>query len=309
MGVSKQHRIRFFDPDKHFKCGSKPCNIIIIGKRNSGKTTIVASLAQALKSIPYGVCCSCTEDANSYWSNHIPETFIHGEYTEDITKNLIEMQRREVQKVGKENVKPCFAIYDDIMYDTSFVRHKSTRQLFMNGRHFKISLLLTAQYCMDLPPGLRTNIDYVFILKDPSKKNRQRLFDNFAGIFPTFESFCDCLDKTTENYECMVIDNTSNSNDLADSIYYYKGVPGIQFKMGCKDFRKFNVSKEVAPKSGGKEKRHKRHKKKRRRETSASSPERPKKERALRSSSKRHTFALPGAAPFKFAAASRKIPP
>lgn len=236
---SEVHNIDFFDAEKKLEGGGKPCTILIIGKRNSGKTTVVASLARILRHIPYGVCCSCTEDANSYWSNHIPPVFIHGEYNETITQNLIEMQRRQVQKVGKENVSPCFAIYDDIMYDTSFARQKSTRELFMNGRHFKISLLLTAQYCMDLPPALRTNIDFVFILKDPIRKNRQRLYDNFAGIFPKFEDFCDALDQTTESYECMVIDNTTNSNKLTDQVFYYKGTPNEKFHMGCKAYRRF----------------------------------------------------------------------
>lgn len=233
------HEIRFFDVEERLGSGSKPCTILIIGKRNSGKTTVVASLAKVLRKIPYGVCCSCTEDANSYWSKHIPGLFIHSEYTEEITQNLIEMQRKQMQEVGQDKVQPCFAIYDDIMYDASFARQKTTRELFMNGRHFKISLLLTAQYCMDLPPALRTNIDFVFILKDPIKKNRQRLHDNFAGIFPTFDSFCEALDQTTENYECMVIDNTTNSNKLSDIVYYYKGTPNEEFKMGCKDYRRY----------------------------------------------------------------------
>jgi energy-coupling factor transporter ATP-binding protein EcfA2 len=253
------HEIFFFDAEKKLQGGKKPCTILIIGKRNSGKTTVVASLARCLRHVPYGVCCSCTEDANAYWSNHIPGRFIHGEYTEDITQNLIEMQRRQAQKVGQDNVQPCFAIYDDIMYDASFARQKTTRELFMNGRHFKISLLLTAQYCMDLPPALRTNIDYVFILKDPIRRNRQRLYENFAGIFPTFESFCDALDQTTENYECMVIDNTTNSNKISDIVFYYKGKPNEQFKMGCREYRMFGIpceddAKKKPPKNGRKHK-------------------------------------------------------
>lgn len=259
MSGGKQHRIRFFDAEKKLD-GKKPCTILIIGKRNSGKTTIVASLAKVLRNIPYGVCCSCTEDANAFWANHIPEVFIHSEYTEDISKNLIEMQRRQAKSAGRDNVSPCFAIYDDMMYENSFVRQKTTRELFMNGRHFKISLLLTAQYCMDLPPGLRTNIDYVFILKDPIMRNRKRLWENFAGIFPTLDSFCDCLDKTTEDYECMVVDNTTNSNQLTDSIFYYKGVPNEKFKMGSKAFRKFGKS----PSADKKAKRKKRHRRRRR---------------------------------------------
>ena len=35
----------------------------------------------------------------------------------------------------------------------------------MNGRHYKILFILTMQYALGIPPNLRTNIDYVFILR------------------------------------------------------------------------------------------------------------------------------------------------
>ena len=41
------------------------------------------------------------------------------------------------------------------------------RLLFMNGRHWKIILIITMQYPLGIPPNLRTNIDYVFILREP----------------------------------------------------------------------------------------------------------------------------------------------
>ena len=46
------------------------------------------------------------------------------------------------------------------------------RGIFMNGRHWRITFMLTMQYCMDLPPDLRTNIDFVFILRKYNWKSR-----------------------------------------------------------------------------------------------------------------------------------------
>ena len=65
---------------------------------------------------------------------------------------------------------------------------------------------------MGIPPNLRTNIDYVFILREPYIANRKRIYENYAGMFPTFESFCQVMDQCTENYECLVIDNNVKSN-------------------------------------------------------------------------------------------------
>ena len=66
-------------------------------------------------------------------------------------------------------------------------------------------LIITMQYPLGIPPNLRTNIDYVFILREPYMTNRKRIWENYASMFPTLESFCSVMDQTTENYECLVI--------------------------------------------------------------------------------------------------------
>ena len=45
--------------------------------------------------------------------------------------------------------------------------------------------------------------NYVFILREPYITNRKRIYENYAGMFPTFESFCQVMDQCTENYECF----------------------------------------------------------------------------------------------------------
>ena len=129
------------------------------------------------------------------------------------------------------------------------------RLLFMNGRHWKIMLVITMQYPLGIPPNLRTNIDYVFILREPYITNRKRIYDNYAGMFPTFESFCQVMDQCTENYECLVINNNAkkviagdvlfngsigrtdlpqgNHKDLIDSIHKHLLVLDDSFTVHC----------------------------------------------------------------------------
>lgn len=85
-------------------------------------------------------------------------------------------------------------------------------------------------------PTLRTNIDYVFILREPYIANRKRIYDNYAGMFPTFESFCQVMDQCTENYECLVINNNSKSNKLQDQVFWYKADNHNDFRLGSKEF-------------------------------------------------------------------------
>ena len=52
----------------------------------------------------------------------------------------------------------AFVILDDCLFDASWTRDKMMRLLFMNGRHWKIMLVITMQYPLGIPPTLRTNI-------------------------------------------------------------------------------------------------------------------------------------------------------
>jgi len=129
------------------------------------------------------------------------------------------------------------------LWDNGWAKDKMMRLLFMNGRHWKIMTVITMQYPLGVPPNLRTNIDYVFILREPYLTNRRRIYENYAGMFPTFESFCQVMDQCTENYECLVIDNNAKSNKLQDQIYWYKADPHDDFKLGSKEF--WEISRDL----------------------------------------------------------------
>ena len=53
-------------------------------------------------------------------------------------------------------------------------------------------------------------------------------------MFPTLESFCAVMDSTTENYECLVINNNAKSNKLTDQIFWYKAENHGNFRLGSK---------------------------------------------------------------------------
>ena len=144
----------------------------------------------------------------------------------------------------KSTIDPrAFVILDDCLYDATWTKDKMMRLLFMNGRHWKIMLIITMQYPLGIPPNLRTNIDYVFILREPYIANRKRIWENYAGMFPTFESFSQVMDQCTENFECLVINNNAKSNKLQDQIFWYKAEHHADFKLGSKEF--WELSKDL----------------------------------------------------------------
>lgn len=235
---------------KKFDMSSIPDDkvVVFIGKRETGKSFLVRDMLYYHQDIPVGTVISGTEGANSFYSSIMPSLFIHGEWREDIVNNYIKRQKKVVKAMKSDeangrqtNIDPrAFFILDDCLYDNSWVKNKDIRALFMNGRHYKSMFIITMQYALGIPPNLRTNIDYVFILRENIGANRKRLYEQYAGMFPSLEVFNQVMDQCTENYECLVINNNSKSNKLDEQVYWYKADSHEDFKVCHPSFWKYH---------------------------------------------------------------------
>ena len=218
--------------------------IVVIGKKDTGKSFLVKDiLFHAQNAFPVGTVISGTEVANEFFQHMVPSKLIHDKYKPDIVMNVIKRQlaiktKRNQDKNssgGNSHVDPrAFLILDDCLYDSSWIREESTRYVFMNGRHIDLMTIITMQYPLGVTPNLRTNVDFIFILRETMIGNRKRIYENYAGMFPTFEMFCHFMDQCTENYECLVICNGVASNKLDDQVFWYKASDHPPFKM-CDD--------------------------------------------------------------------------
>ena len=225
--------------------------IVLIGKRDTGKSFLVRDLLFYQQDIPIGTVISGTEEGNGFYGKMVPRLFIHNEYNTAIIENILKRQRavlrqvkQEMEKYRRSTIDPrAFVILDDCLYDSSWAKDKLMRLLFMNGRHWKVMLVITMQYPLGIPPNLRTNIDYVFILRENYIANRRRIYENYAGMFPTFEAFCQVMDQCTEEFECLVIFNNCKSNKLQDQVFWYKADAHGDFRLGSRDF--WEMSKDM----------------------------------------------------------------
>jgi hypothetical protein len=229
-------RIRF-DPKK-----SQGPVIVLIGKRGTGKSFLVRDLLYHHQNLKVGAVMSGTEMGNGFYESLLPKCMIHKEYDSNIIEKLLERQKHVMKAIKKQKQVygrqlpdydgRIFCILDDCLYDDRWTRDKLMRMLFMNGRHWKIMLIITMQYPLGVPPSLRTNIDYVFILRESIRKNRKKIWENYAGMFETFDFFEKVMLQCTENYECLVIANDTNSNKLSDQVFWYKASQHGDFRLG-----------------------------------------------------------------------------
>jgi hypothetical protein len=226
--------LKKFDPSKI----ASDSVVVFIGKRNTGKSYCMKDILNYHRDIPVGVVVSPTERANGYFEKFIPKMLIYDECEENTLKKYLDRQisittekKREQKKFGNSKIDArSFLILDDCLYDKRWINNINIRSIFMNGRHYKIFFLITMQHALGLPPVLRNNIDYIFIFRNNILKEKQKIYDNYAGMFPTFEAFNQVMNQTTENFECLVIDNKVQSNKLEDQVFWYKA-SDTNFKM------------------------------------------------------------------------------
>jgi hypothetical protein len=216
--------------------------MVIIGKKDTGKSFLVRDiLFNTQQCFPVGTVISATEVANEFFQHMVPSKFIHDKYRPEIVQNVIKRQATIKDKRNKDKVARggsssidtrAFLILDDCLYDAkAWMNEDSTKFVFMNGRHIDLTTMITMQYPLGIGPNLRTNVDFIFILRENITRNRRIIYENYAGMFPTFEMFCQFMDQCTENYECLVICNNVSSNRLEDQVFWYKAADHPPFKL------------------------------------------------------------------------------
>jgi len=213
--------------------------VVFIGKRKTGKSFLIRDLLYHKRSFPISTVISATENANGFYSEMIPSIFIHNKFSDELVGNVLKRQELVVGQ-NKDRKKQGAPLVDDrmvfVMDDmmaakNSWIRSENVSAMFCNGRHYRCLFMLTLQYVMGIPPDLRNNVDYVFLLRENIHKSRKKLYDNWAGMFPKFPMFESVLNECTQNHECIVIKNNALSNNIEECVFWYKAEPHPNFNV------------------------------------------------------------------------------
>jgi hypothetical protein len=224
-------------------------SIVMVAKRGSGKSYVCRAILRHFASIPCGLIIAPTDKMNCFYGNFFPDSYIHYDYKSVIIEKLLFRQDKMIEKEqekkrqGKHLDPRAFIVMDDCLSKKgSWMRDQPIQDLLFNGRHFKLMYILTMQYPLGITPELRSNFDYIFLLAEDFVSNLKRLYDNYAGMFPTFDMFRQVFVQLTANFGSMVIANRGAREHFLQKIFYYKA-PAISDDemrrcMGC---RQFNV--------------------------------------------------------------------
>jgi hypothetical protein len=225
--------------------------IAMIAKRASGKSYLTKELLFHMRDIPTAIAISKTEKLNKFYTEFIPDLYIYDDYSSSILDKIyqrqeqIEMDNQKRKKEGKkEKDGRLILIMDDCMSSKgAWVKEPQIAELFFNGRHYKMSFILTMQFSLGIPPEMRSNFDFIFLLAEDFINNRKRLYEHYAGMFPDFNTFSQVFLDLTENYGCMVINNRIHSKDITEKVFWYRAKETPNFTIGSRNYKKYHDKK------------------------------------------------------------------
>jgi len=228
-------KIKEFDMDEMMS----DATVLLLGRRRTGKSWLARDILYHHRKIPAGIVFSGTEAVSPFFGDFIPDSFIHNEYKPELIEEMMARQCRKIREAkdsgksdtGKTRANNRFILLDDLQHDAAtWKKDKTIKSIFFNGRHFNYLFIVTLQYQMGITPELRSNLDYIFIFKESSIKNKKKMYEDYAGVIPTFEYFCNILDSCTEDHKCLVIKTSGTC--FEDSVFYYKSKPRMNFRIG-----------------------------------------------------------------------------
>lgn len=151
------------------------------------------------------------------------------------------LEKVETKKKQGKRVDPrSILIMDDCLAQKkSWSKDESIMIILMNGRHYQITYVLTMQTPLGIPPDLRLNFDYVFLLREISAINRVKLMANFASMLSPIDKFEAIFSQCTADNSVMLVDNRTTSPKLCDQVYWFKAKER-KFTFGNKEFKEMH---------------------------------------------------------------------
>ena len=170
MDRSSLH-LNHFNPSKQL---SDCFNMVVLGHKHTGKSTLMRDMLDRLHvaGYPRMVVFSGTEEGNDFFQRSVPKAYIHHGMDLEVLRKIVDVQRKIVgsckEAEGKLGHPPdvdtrLVIILDDLMYKSHMTRTELFGELFMNGRHWRITIILSCQYVMLLDTACRANMDYLFV--------------------------------------------------------------------------------------------------------------------------------------------------
>lgn len=175
-------------------------NILIIGKRCSGKTTLAEKcLMEIDKKEPFKL-------TNSWGRTTIPQIPTNLQYLEYYSLDLENFYHVH-QKSRRGLQDNSLLLFDDNDWAQVSKNHIFQNYIF-NGNHMKATLIYTSQSGLELSPSLRNNFDYIFTFKDITHNGQKKLYDRYFNNIASYSLFRNIFVYYTLSQYSFIVNDT-----------------------------------------------------------------------------------------------------
>lgn len=201
---------------------------LILGKRNTGKTVLTIDICFHRQAMEFGIAFAGSIGSELEFARFLPSTFIYGSFSDEVLRAFWEKVKSLNRKAARngEKMVDCFLILDDTGFDKSMWQSKSLIEIMQNGRHYNLTLIICMQYGKALHPNMRSQIDYLFVLKEKSPEMLDKIYSCFCGgHFQDKHLFRAVLNQCTRDYRALVVKNADvieGDGEFDGGIYFYK---------------------------------------------------------------------------------------
>jgi hypothetical protein len=190
--------------------------ICLIGKKGTGKSWIITNIIDNLNItdtfLENTLIISPKEKTSNFYSQLYKKAKIIYKFDEKVVEEYFYKR------------KGCI-VFDDCFSSTSdWQKSNIIQQIMVNNKYYGVPVIFSMQFTLGLKPELRSNFDYVFMLADDYIANKKRMYDHYAGMFPTFNVFNKVYDVLTEDFSSMVISQRGLTKNITDKIFWFKAV-------------------------------------------------------------------------------------
>lgn len=196
------------------------CNVFLLAKKNSGKTTIIKELLN-------NILCSDLEQKVYFFVPTFDKDVIYQEIKETLENYDIDYQvfkSIEEKSSGVNNLKDVLDsidetdldnyeyaenifIFDDISEELNNIW---LHPLVKENRHYKSAVLMSSQYITDLTPAARSQIDFCLVFKKQSNDNLKHLYRSMDISIP-FDYFYKLYKQATKGDHNFLYIDRANS--------------------------------------------------------------------------------------------------
>ena len=154
---------------------------LFLGRRNTGKSTLMIHLLRTLaKAQKFAWVRVYSPTAfTGVWAAIVGEENVQGVFDTEELEEILESQAR-IRSRGGKNANEGLVILDDCLGTCSFQNDLWTR--IASGRHYGLTFWISAQHCFKLPPVIRSNADYTYLLGVHGDRVVKSLFEDGGGF-------------------------------------------------------------------------------------------------------------------------------